>query len=224
MHCSYKRRCIRCSPGRLRQRIIRLRIISQQVLDGTRSFLKPPRHIEEVHLIVLVSDLVGQTTCPSFNLVEFVLLFIVTCFAHIHFFVLRKTARSAFAVTGYKHDEASVHNLVNNMVAILACFNHLVFEKVLLKSMYCLFWTVVPAGVDTVLARLVNIGAINLSNDGFGQIIRISDVYPIACATVLATAFRDLVLGTHQFSRPHPCDGSLERVCGHLRLRIGHLV
>lgn len=180
MHRTYKRRGIRRSPGRLGQRVAWFGIISQQVLDGTGQLLQRSGRIIQVHLIVPVPDFFWQATCPRLDLVQLVLLLVVPRFADIDLLVFGQAARSALVEAGYEHDETPIHHLVDTMIPVLAGFDNLVLVKVLLESMHGLFWAVVPAGIDTGLSSLVNVGTIDLGHNWFRQVIRVGDVHPVA--------------------------------------------
>lgn len=139
------------------------------------------------------------------------LLFIVPRFADIDFFVLGKTARSALVVTRYEHDKASVDDFFNAMISILACLDNFVLKKVLFKPMNSLFGAVVPAGVDAIFPGFVNVSAIYLRNNGFGQVVGVGDVHPIAYASMVSTTLQSHNLGyhaTYRLSRPLLCGES----------------
>jgi hypothetical protein len=179
MHSSNEGRRVGCPPSRLREGIIWLRIVPEQMLDGTGELFESSRHIKEIHLVVLLSDLIRQTASPCLDLVEPVLLLIVPRFAHVHLFVLGEAARSAFVVAGNEHDEASVYNFVDSVVSILPSLDYFILEEVLLESMDSLFWTIVPARIDVLLPGLVLPSPVDLSDDGLCQVIWIGDMDPI---------------------------------------------
>ena len=149
------------------------------MLDRTGHFPQPPGNIEQVHLIVLLADFVRHTARPSLNLVESVLLFVVPRLANVDVFVLGEATRPTLVETSYEHDETSIYDFVDTMVAILACLDHFVFEEVLLKPMDSLLRSIVPAGVHPLLTGLVLPGSVNLGDNRFRQIVRVGDMDPI---------------------------------------------
>lgn len=89
MDCSHDRRRILGTPGRLWEVIRFLCVFFEEMSDRTRDLLDLPRGIKQFHLVVLLAYLVRQAAGPCFDLVEFVLFFIVSGFAHINLFVKR---------------------------------------------------------------------------------------------------------------------------------------
>lgn len=167
------------APCWLGQRISRLCIVSKQVLDWTGHLSQSTRDVKQVHLIVLLANFVGHAAGPSLDLVEPVLLFIVSRLTDVDIFVLGEPPRPTLVETGYEHDETPIYDFVDAMVTVLARLDNLVLQKVLLKSMHSLFGAVIPAGVHPFLSRLVLPGSVYLSNNGFRQIVRVGDMDPI---------------------------------------------
>jgi hypothetical protein len=155
-------------------------LIFEHVRDWTWDFLQLPRRIEEVHHVILVSDLIRQAAGPGLDLVQLVVLLVVTRFADVDLLILGKVSRSALVVSCHKHDKAAVDYLINTVIAVLACLDHLVFEEMSVKSMHSLLWTVVPARVHPLPAICVLPCAVDLSHDRLGEIIYVLDVYPVA--------------------------------------------
>lgn len=180
MHRANYWRRILDSPGWLWQRVILLRILPQKMLDWTWYLLHLSWMSEKIHFIIPLSYFVRYTAGPSLNLVEFMLLFVVTCLAHVHFFVRWKASRSSLVVTGKKHNEASIDYFVNLMISVLASLNNFVLKEMLLVSMNCLFWSVIPASIDPFVSLPVLPGTIYLSNYRFCDVVWILKVNPVA--------------------------------------------
>lgn len=172
-------RRIRAPPRRFRQVVRLFGVGLQQMLDGTGNLPHGARHGPEIHLIVLVANLFGQTAGPRLDLVELALLFVVPRLADIHHLVIGQSARAALGVAGNEHHEASVLNFFDPVVAILACLDHLVLVKELVIAMDRLFWAIKPAGVHPLLTRLVRPHAVDLRDYGLGKIVRVTDMNPI---------------------------------------------
>lgn len=133
------------------------------------------------------------------------LLFVVPRFANIYFLVVRKTARPAFVVPSDEHDKASINNLVYLMIPILSSFDNFVLIKVTIESVDGLLWTVIPTSVDPFTALRVLPCTVDLSHDGFGEIIRILDVYPIACSASMVCKNARLHENAYPLSTVHHC-------------------
>ena len=158
----------------------RSRVVLQQVQQRTWGFSTFTGLVEQVHLIIFISNLVRQTTCPCLYFVHLVSLLIISRFADIYFLSRTKATRSPSAKASDKHDEAPVNDLVNSMISILTRLDNLFRKKVLFELMDRLLGSVVPASVDPIFAVAVLPGTIDLSNDRFRHIVGILDVYPIS--------------------------------------------
>lgn len=75
------------SPSWLWQRVVFFGIFPEQMSDGTGNLFHLSRYIEEVHLVVFVPDLVGDTTRPRLDLVQLKLFLIVSRLTDIQLFV-----------------------------------------------------------------------------------------------------------------------------------------
>jgi hypothetical protein len=159
------RRSIGASPRRPRKFVCFLGIVSQEVLNWTGYFLHLAGNIKQIHLVVSISYFVRNAACPRFDLVEVEFLFIIPRLADVNVFVWRKSPRAALIKSSNKHNVAAVNDICNRMVAILACLHHLVFVKVFFVSMNCLLWSVVPTGINPLLARTILPCAEYLSNN-----------------------------------------------------------
>lgn len=116
------------------------------------------------HLIVLVSHLIGQTACPSLNLVQGVFFLVVTSLANIDLFVSWKVTRPTFAVSGNEHNEAPIYNLIDLVISILSSFDNFIVKEMLIKAMNCLFRSIIPASIYPFSACGVLPSAIDLSD------------------------------------------------------------
>jgi len=181
--CSYPRRCVGRSPGGLWKWIgFLLDSFLEQVFDWTGHFLHLARGIELVHLVVFVTNFIGQTTSPRLYLVEFVLLFIITALANVDLLVRGETFRATAVIASDEHDKASINHLVNGMIAILTRLYNFVLVEVSVIAMDSLLGSVVPACVDPLVAVLVLPSTIELRDDGLSEIICILNVYPVTLA------------------------------------------
>lgn len=183
MDRSYLGRSVRRSPNWLRK-IVRLllRILLEEIFDGTGILLHLLGRIEQVHLVVFVPHFIGQTTSPRLDLVELVLLLIVTGLANINLLVCREVSWSAFVVAGEEHDEAAVDNLVDRVITILSSLDNFVIVEMAVKAMDCLLWAIVPASIYPFVPFWALPCPIDLRNNRFGQIVGVLEVYPIACS------------------------------------------
>ena len=172
--------CIRCPPCRLGKGISRLSIIPQKMLNRTRHLSEPTRSIEEIHLVVLIANLIGQAASPRLDLVELVLLLIVSRFADVYSLVFRKAARPSLAVPRYEHDKAPVYNFLDSVVAILARLDDFTSKEVFFKTMDRLLWSIIPTRIHPLLPGIVFPCPIDLGHNGLGQVIRIGDMNPVA--------------------------------------------
>jgi hypothetical protein len=122
------------------------------VLNGARHLSQVPGHIEEVHFVILLANLVRQAACPSLDLVELELLLVVPCLAHVHGLVCWQPTRPAPRISRDEHDKAAVLDVFDAVVAVLTRLDHLVFVEVLVEPMDCLLRAVIPAHVHPFLA------------------------------------------------------------------------
>lgn len=139
-----------------------------------------PRGIKEVHLVILFSNFIWYTACPSFDFVEPKLLLVVPGFANVYFLVGWEAARAALIKPCHEHDEATVDNFTKLVVAVLSRLHDFMFEKVLLVSMHRLLGSIIPAGVDPLLSLAVLPHPIDLCDNRLGKIIRVANVNPVA--------------------------------------------
>jgi hypothetical protein len=186
MDCTDLRRGIFRTPLWFGQLVVLLLIILEHVCNRTWGLLQFPWCIEEIHYVVLVTNLIWQAACPSLDLVELVVLFVVARLAHVDLLVLREVARPTLVVPGDEHNEAAVHDFVDAMITILTSLDHFVFQKVSIETMHSLLGSVVPTGVHPLSAIRILPGAINLGHDGLGEIVRILYVHPVADLPELA--------------------------------------
>lgn len=185
MHGTNLRRRIRRSPHRFGHLITLLLLaFLEQILDRTWHLLHLLRRIKQVHLVVLIANLIWQATRPSLDLVELVLLLIVACLAHVDFLVGWEVARAAFVVTCEEHDEAAVDYFIDGMVAILAGLDDFILIEVTVEAMDSLLGAIVPASVDPFVAICVLPGTVKLSHNGLGEIVGVLDVHPVAYRTL----------------------------------------
>lgn len=138
------------------------------------------RLLEQVHFVVLVAYLIWQTASPGVDPVECMLVLVVSIFANVDFFVGRKSSRTASAEARNEHHEATIDNLFDTMVSVLACLDDLVFEEMPVKSMHSLLGSVIPARVDKFSARCVLPCSIDLCDNWLRQIIRVLDMNPVS--------------------------------------------
>ncbi len=149
------------------------------MLDWTRDLFEPARNIENVHLVVLLTNLIRQAACPCLDLVELMLLFVVPCFANIDFLVFGEIPRTPLGVPGYEHDKAAIYDFTDTMVTILTRLDNFIFEKVFVNPVNRLLRSVIPAGIYPLLAGTVLPRAIDLSHNRFRQVIRVGDMNPV---------------------------------------------
>lgn len=166
-------------PGRLRKGVRLLRIFPEQMLDGTRNLPQLPRHGKQVHLVILVADLVGHAARPCLDLVELELLLVVSGLADIDGLALGEPSWPTFGVSGDEHDEATVVNFLDAVVTILARLDDLVLKEVLLKPMDRLLGAVVPAGIHPLVANTILPGPINLGNNRFPWVVGVGNMDPV---------------------------------------------
>lgn len=168
------------TPFRLGQIIVLFLVVLEQISNGAGRLLQLPRCIEQIHDIVFVADLVWQTACPGFDLVQLVILLVVARFAHVDLFVRGKVSRPPLVVPRHKHDEAAIHNLINAVIAILSSLDHLILQEMPVEAMDCLLGAVVPAGIHPLATICVLPGAVNLSHNRLCQIVGVRNMYPVA--------------------------------------------
>ena len=93
-----------------------------------------PRMIEEVHLVILVSDFIRKTASPGLDRIELMPLFVVAIFADIHFHTIRDTARSSLEIAGVEHDKAFAFHFFNVVVPISSSLDDFIVKKVLIDD------------------------------------------------------------------------------------------
>lgn len=156
----------------------------KQILDWTRQLLHFLRRIEQVHLVILVTNFVRQAACPSLDLVEFVLLLVVACFANVDLLVGRETTWSTLVIACEEHNKTAIDYLIDRMIAVLASLDDLVLVEVAVIAMDCLLGAIVPASIDPLVTAGILPGAVKLCNDRLREIVSILDVYPVACGII----------------------------------------
>ena len=171
--------CIVCSPGHFGKIISLFCIFLKQVFDWAGNLLDPPRDIEEVHFVVLLPHFVRKATRPGFDLVQLVLLLVVSRFTNINVLLRGQASRSSPIVAGNEHDEAAIHNLFDAMITVLARFDHFVGIEMLLDMMNSLLWAVIPAGIDPFFPFGVLPCTIDLCHDRLRDIVGVLDVSPV---------------------------------------------
>lgn len=67
------------------------------------------------------------------------------------------------------------------MVSVLTGLDNFVIEEVLIEAVYCLFGSVIPAGVDPSSAITVLPGSIDLGYDRLAKVIGVANMNPVAC-------------------------------------------
>lgn len=171
---------IRASPCRPREFICFLGIVAQEVLDWAGYLLHLVGNIEQIHLIVFIPYFIGNTARPRFNLVEVEFFFVISRLADVNILVWGKSPGTAFIKPCDKHNVAAINDICNRMVAVLACLHHLALVKVFFVSMDRLLRSVVPTGINPLLALTILPCAEYLSNNRLCQVIGIANVYPVA--------------------------------------------
>lgn len=185
MHRSNYRRSIWASPCWFGQFICFFCILAKQMFNWTWDLFHAPRYIVKVHFIVLVAHLVRHTACPSLDFVECELLFVITRFTHVNLLIRRKSPGTTFVEACHKHDKAAVQDLFNLVIAVLSSFDHLMFIEMLFITMYSLFWSVVPAGIDPSVTSTILPGSIDLGYSRLCQVIGIFNVNPVPCSLLV---------------------------------------
>lgn len=182
MNSANDRRCVFMPPIWFGQGVALFGIVCQQVSNRRLLLLQPPRNWIQVHLVILLANFVRQTAGPRFDTVKSIPILIVPCFADVDLLVWRESSRPTLVVPRMKHHKASIHNIVNQMVSILARLHHFVLVEALGHAMDGLFGPVIPTCVDPLLAGFVLPQAVDLGDNGFAQIVRVPDMNPIPCA------------------------------------------
>lgn len=152
------------------------------MFDWTGNFFHLTGRIEKIHFVVTVSYFVWNTACPGLDLVKAKILLIVSGFAHVNMLISWKAARPAFVKSGHEHNEATIHNLANLVIAVLPCLDNLVLEEMLLKAMDSLLRPIVPACIDPFLSLAILPHAEDLANCGFREVVWVADMNPIPCS------------------------------------------
>ena len=106
-------------------------------------------------------------------------LLIIPSFANVDLFIRREAARATLVKPSDKHYEASIDDLINVMISVLARFDYFALVKMTIKSMNRLFRPVIPTCIHPFLAIRVLPGAINLRDNRFREIIRVLNMDPI---------------------------------------------
>jgi hypothetical protein len=189
VNCSHNRRGICSSPRWFRKRVILLCILAEQMLYRTRYLLHLPWDVKEVHLIVSLSDFIGDTACPSLNLIQFEILFVISGFANVNLLVNWKSTRTAFVVASEEHYEAAVHNFIDLVISVLPSLDDLILEEVFFVLMDRLLRPVVPACIDPLQSLRILPGTIYLSHNRLCEIIWILEMNPIACNFVSKASY-----------------------------------
>jgi hypothetical protein len=113
MHCTDLWRGTFYAPHGFWQLFVFRLFVLEQVGDWGWELLHFLGVIKEVHLIIAITHLVGQATCPGFDLVELVSFLVVSSLAYVDLDVSRQATRSSFEVAGCEHDKTSSFNFVN---------------------------------------------------------------------------------------------------------------
>ena len=157
------------------------------MLNWAGDLLDLPRHVKEIHFVVLLAYLIWQAARPCFDLVKLVLLFIVTSFTNIDLLVRRQIPWASPAVASEEHHKATINDLINAMVSILAGFHHLVRVKMLLEVVNGLFRAIIPACIDPLFILGILPCPIDLRHNGLGHIIWVLNVNPVSNLPKLAS-------------------------------------
>lgn len=180
MGSPYDGRGMLVSPGRLRQLTRLGGVRTDEVLDRARHLCVAERYGEQVHLVVLATDLVGHAAGPRLDLAEASLVLVVARLADVDAPVGREAARAAFEEARVEHDEALLNDALDGVVAILARLCDLVLVKVLVEPVHRLLWVIVPACVDHALAVAVLPRAEDLGNDGLVVGVSVLNMDPVS--------------------------------------------
>lgn len=108
------------------------------------------------------------------------LLFVVSCLANVNLFVGREVARSTFVVASEEHDETAIYNLVDGMIAILSSLDNLILIEVAIEAVDGLLGTVIPAGIDPLVALGILPCAVDLGDNRLGEVVCVLEVNPVA--------------------------------------------
>jgi hypothetical protein len=166
MNCSNLGRRIWGSPNWFWQ-VVSLFLFTffEQIFDWTWNLFQLLRYLEKVHLIVLVSDFIRQTTSPRFDFIDFMLFLVIAGLTNIDFFVFRKPAWPAFVESSKKHDETTINYLINWVVSILPSFHNFILKEVFVESMNSLLRSIIPACIYPFGTILILVSAVDLSNN-----------------------------------------------------------
>jgi hypothetical protein len=156
------------------------------MLDGTRNLLHLSRCIKQIHLVILLSHFIWHTTSPRLDLVQLELFLVVSSLTYVDLLVCWKSSRTALVVSSEEHDEAAINDFFNLVVTILTSLHNLVFIEVLLETMDSLFWPVIPASINPLLAFSILPCAVDLGNNRLGNIILVREMNPISHLPELA--------------------------------------
>ena len=180
VNCADNRRSIWAAPGWLRQVISLLCVMAKEVFDRAWTLGHGLRTIEQIHHIVLVSYFVRHTASPSFDLVEAKFLFIVSRLTHIHLLLTRESTRTAAAKPRHKHNEATIENILDQVIPVLTGLDNFIIEEMFVEAMDGLLWSVVPACIDPSLSITVLPRSVDLGNYWLAEIVGVSNLYPIS--------------------------------------------
>lgn len=149
------------------------------MFDRTWDLLHFPRRVEEVHLVILLSDFVRHAASPGLNFIELELLLVVSCLANVNFLIGRESSRATFVVSSKEHYKTTIDHFINMMISILASLNHFVLEKMFFVPVDCLLRSIVPACVDPLLPFGILPCSVNLGNNRLRKVVWILKMYPI---------------------------------------------
>jgi hypothetical protein len=179
VYCTHDWRRIISTPSRPRKIIGFFGITLEQMLDRTWNLFDLARHVKEIHLIVLLAHLIRQAASPRLDLIELVFFLIVASLTDIDLLVWGKIAGTTSAVASEEHDETTIDDFFDPVIAVLARLHHFIRVEVLLKVMHGLLGSVVPAGVDPFLVLRVLPCPVDLADNGLGHIVRVLNVNPV---------------------------------------------
>jgi hypothetical protein len=149
------RRGIRRTPGWFGELIGLFGIVLEKVFYLAGLFPQRSRHVEKIHLVVSISDLVGKTARPCLDLVEPMLLLVVSRLTNVNSLVAWETSRSASVISRGVHHKAAILDIFDTMISVSTCLEDLVLPEALVEAMYCLFGSVIPTGIHPLLTCLV---------------------------------------------------------------------
>jgi hypothetical protein len=149
------------------------------MLDWTWNLLHLPWSVKKIHFVVLLSDFIRHAARPGLDLVQFELIFVISCFADIDLLIGWESAWSTFVVPSEEHYKATINHLINVVISILPSLDHFIFKEVFIISMDSLFRPVVPACVNPLLALRILPSSIDLGYNRFREVVGVLKMDPI---------------------------------------------